>query len=175
MELDMRCFKWTDLAIQPSGNRQHQKPVTGHVRLWNNLHNAILVFFNKNVSIYKIRSKFFKHQANHSAKRPHWFCFYFCFFFKVFYWVLDFYFFLNHVIHFPYWYRMIHNNIGGGSLLMVGMGHIHHCCFQPDSSTWSSLFLRTSAACLSWKTSRKEKSNLFLILPAQGCSWWQPM
>lgn len=60
---------------------------------------------------------------------------------------------------------MIHNNIGRGSLLMVGMGHIHHCCFQPDSSTWSSLFLRTSAACLSWKTSRREKSNLFLILP----------
>lgn len=53
---------------------------------------------------------------------------------------------------------------------MVGMGHIHHCCFQPDSSTWSSLFLRTSAACLSWKTSRREKSNLFLTLPAQGDS-----
>jgi len=58
---------------------------------------------------------------------------------------------------------------------MVGMGHIHHCCFQPDSSTWSSLFLRTSAACLSWKTWRGEKSNLFLIPPAQGGSWWWPV
>lgn len=81
------------------------------------MHNAILVFFNKNVSIYKIRSKVFfvfKHQANHSAKRPHWVGFYFCFVLKVavclffvvvvefLIFIFFFVFVLNHVIHFPY-------------------------------------------------------------------------